>query len=77
MCQFNRIPMTHLNRSFMLLIIILWVASSYTEKIQIEWDMIIVTVFLSILNQIEFHLVQNRKENCHHDNIPFNSKKME
>ena len=24
------------------------------------------------LNQIEFHLVLNRKENCHHDLIPFN-----
>ena len=37
---------------------------AYTEKnyisisFQIEWDMIVVTVFLSILNQIEFHLVQ-------------------
>jgi len=46
-------------------------SSTYTEKnyisisFQIEWDMIMVTVFLSILNQIEFHLVQNRKENCH------------
>ena len=30
----------------------------------IEWDMIVVTVFLSILNQMEFYLVQNRKENC-------------
>ena len=37
----------------------------------IEWDMIVVTVFLSILNQREFHLVQNRRENCHHDEIPF------
>ena len=26
------------------------------------------------LNQMEFHLVQNRKENCHHDYIPFNVK---
>ena len=34
--------------------------------------MIVVTVFLAILNQMDFHLVQNRKENCHHDNIPFN-----
>ena len=33
-----------------------------------------VTVFLSILNQMEIHLVQNRKENCHHDHIPFNLK---
>ena len=40
----------------------------------IEWDMIVVTVFLSISNQMEFHLVQNRKENCHHDQIPFNVK---
>ena len=30
--------------------------------------------FLSILNQMKFHLVQNRKENCHHDYIPFNVK---
>ena len=36
--------------------------------------MIVVTVFLSILNQMEFNLVQNRKENCHHDHIPFNVK---
>ena len=25
---------------------------------QIEWGMVVVTVFLSILNQIEFHLVK-------------------
>ena len=36
--------------------------------------MIVVTVFLSILNKKQFHLVQNRKENCHHDHIPFNYK---
>ena len=41
---------------------------------QIKWDMIVVTIFLSILNQIEFNLVQNRKENCHHDHIPFDVK---
>ena len=40
----------------------------------IEWDMIIVTVFFSIVNQMEFHLVQNRKENCQHDHISFNVK---
>ena len=33
-----------------------------------------VTVFLSNLNQLELHLAQNRKENCHHDHIPFNVK---
>ena len=32
------------------------------------------TVFLSTLNQMEYHLVQNRKENCPHDHIPFNVK---
>ena len=40
----------------------------------IEWDMIVVTVFLWILNQMEIHLVQNRRENCDHDHIPFNVK---
>ena len=33
--------------------------------------MIVVKVFLSILNQMER---KNRKENCHHDHIPFNVK---
>ena len=36
--------------------------------------MIVATVILSILNQIEFRLVLNRKENCHHDHFPFNLK---
>ena len=36
--------------------------------------MIVVTVFHSILNQMEFYLVQNRMENCRHDHIPFNVK---
>ena len=40
----------------------------------IEWDMIVVTVFLSVLNQMEIHLVQNQKENYHHDHTPFNVK---
>ena len=40
----------------------------------IKWEMIVVIVFLSILNQMEFHLIQNWKENCHHDYIPFNLK---
>ena len=43
-------------------------------SIHIEWDMIVVTVFLSILNQLELHLAKNRKENCHHDHISFNVK---
>ena len=33
-----------------------------------------VTVFFSILNQMEIHLVQNRKKNFYHDHIPFNVK---
>ena len=36
--------------------------------------MIVVTVLLSILNQMEFHFVQNRKGNCHYNHIPFNVK---
>ena len=46
----------------------------YSIYFQIEWDMIVVTVYLSFLNQMDFHLVQNWKENCHHDHIPFNMK---
>ena len=48
--------------------------NSYFISFQIEWDMILVTVLLSILNQMEFHLLQNRKENCHQDYNPFNLK---
>ena len=44
--------------------------NSYSISFQIEWDMIVVTVILSILNQMGFYLVQNRKKNCHHDDIP-------
>ena len=36
--------------------------------------MIVVTVFLSILNQMQYHLVQNLKENYRHDHTPFNVK---
>ena len=36
--------------------------------------MIVVTVFLSLSNQMEFHLVKNRAENSHHDHISFNLK---
>ena len=36
--------------------------------------LVMLTVFLSILNQMEFQLVQNRKENCQHDHVPFNFK---
>ena len=52
---------------------------NYTSiSLHIEWDMIVVTVFLSILIRIKFHLVKNLKENCHHDHIPYsNFKEME
>ena len=40
----------------------------------VEWDMILETVFLSILNKMEFHLVKNKIKNCHQDHIPFNLK---
>ena len=46
----------------------------YFHFLYIESDMIVVTVFHSILNQMEIHLVQNRKESCHHDHIPFEVK---
>ena len=36
--------------------------------------MIVVTDFLAILYQMELHLVQIRKKNCHDDHIPFNLK---
>ena len=32
------------------------------------------TGFLSILNQMDIHVVQNRKETCPYDHIPFNVK---
>ena len=31
--------------------------------------MIVVSVFLLIINKPEFHLVQNQKENCHHNHF--------
>ena len=30
--------------------------------------------FPFVLNEMEFQLVRNRKENCHHDQIPFKLK---
>ena len=41
---------------------------------QFEWDMIVVTVFLPIFNQMELHFVQNREEYFHQDHILFNLK---
>ena len=36
--------------------------------------MIVVTVFFLITDQKEFHLVNNQREHCHYDHIPFNLK---
>ena len=44
------------------------------HSFQIEWNVIVVIVFLSILNQMELFLVQNREENCHDNHIPFERK---
>ena len=41
-------------------------------SLKFEKNMIVVAVF--ILNQMEFCLVDNQNENCHHDRIPFNLK---
>ena len=35
-------------------------------------NVIVLTVFLLIMNQKEFRLIQNQKENSKYDNIPFN-----
>ena len=40
---------------------------------QIERNTILVTVFHSIMNQTNFRLVQNQKENCYSDRIPFST----
>ena len=32
------------------------------------------TVFLLIMNHMEFNLVKNHKEKCHYDNIPLDLK---
>ena len=48
---------------------------SYTISFKIEWNMIVVTVIPSIINQTEFDLIHNnRKENCHYDKISLNLK---
>ena len=44
------------------------------NSFQIEWNMIVVRVFLSIKNQTEFYLAHNPKENCHYNYFIFNLK---
>ena len=52
---------------------------SHSEKqvsnsFQIEGKMVMMTVLLLNMNPMEFNLVHNQNENCHHDHIPFNLK---
>ena len=44
------------------------------QKIRVEKQSAAIQMNLRILNQMDFHLVQNRKVNCHLDHIPFNVK---
>ena len=41
------------------------------DSLQIDRIMIVETVFLLIMNQTEFRLAYNQKENCHCDHNPF------
>ena len=45
-----------------------------SDCFQIKRKMILVTDFLSIMNQTEFHLVHNQDESCHYDYISLNLK---
>ena len=46
------------------------------DYFQIEWNMIVVKVFFLTVNQTEFRLVHNQMENCHHDHIPCDLKRI-
>ena len=59
------------NGKFVILSVVHW-ENYISISFYIEWDMIVVTIFILIFNQMEFHLVENRKKNCHLDRIPFN-----
>ena len=48
--------------------------NSFSDYLQIERNMIVVTVFILIMNPTEFRLVHNQKENSHYDHIPINLK---
>ena len=40
-----------------------------SDSFQIEGNVVVVTVLIWIMNQMEFRSVDNQKENCHHDHI--------
>ena len=44
----------------------------FSNAIRVEWNTIVVTVFLLIMSQSNFRLVYNQKENPHYNRIPFN-----
>ena len=48
----------------------------FYNSFQIENNTLVVTVFLLIMNQTDFHLVHNQKKNCHYESIPFNLKRI-
>ena len=59
MYRFTKITITSLIQSFFYNICVRAYWENYISiSFHIEWDMIVVTVFLSILNQMEFHLVK-------------------
>ena len=47
---------------------------SISDSFQTKRNTIVVTVFLLILNQTEFHWVHNQKKNCHYDRFLLNLK---
>ena len=53
-----------------MIMVIVFISISF----QVELNTAVVMLFLASLNQMEVHLVQNQKENCHHDHISFNLK---
>ena len=49
----------------------------FSDSFQTERNMIVLTVFLSIVNRTEFRLVHAwSNENCHYDHIPFTLKRI-
>ena len=73
-CQFIRIYIIILNESYSVSNLFLASRKYSLLPFQIELNMIAVTIFLTILNKMKFHLVQNQKENCHPDHISLNLK---
>ena len=43
---------------------------SFSDSLEIERNLIVVTVFLFVMNQTESNFVHKRKEYCHYGHIP-------